>query len=67
MGGEEEMIEEAVGRYLLLLGEGGTEDSLRRRVDGEAHRDVAGLGAVLVEAHNATEAGVLAQGDEAFG
>ena len=52
---------------MLLLGEGGTEDSLRRRVDGEAHRDVAGLGAVLVEAHDATEAGVLAQGDEAFG
>ena len=28
IGGEEEMIEEAVGRYLLLLGDGGIEDSL---------------------------------------
>ena len=28
VGGEEEMIEEAVGRYLLLLGDGGIEGSL---------------------------------------
>jgi hypothetical protein len=49
------------------LDDGGIEDSPERRVDGEAHRHVASFGAVLVEAHGATEAGVLVQGDEASG
>jgi hypothetical protein len=54
------VLESALGQLgLLLLGDGGIEDSPGRRVDGEAHRHVAGLGAVLVEAHGATEAGVL--------
>ena len=51
---------------LLLLGDGGIEDS-PGGVDGEAHRRVAGFGAVLVGAHGAAEAGVLAQGDEGCG
>ena len=55
-----------MGRY-LLLGDGGIENSPGRRVDGEAHRHVEGLGAVFVEAHGTTEAGVLVQGAEAFG
>jgi hypothetical protein len=48
------------------LGVGGIDGSLRRHVDGGAHRHVADLGAVLVEAHGVAEPGVLAQGDEVF-
>jgi len=63
-------------RHEVLFGRGKTskvvEDGYRalggpwRREDGEAHRRIAGLGAVIVEAHGAAEAGVLAQGSKVF-